>query len=220
MQGEKSVLIVGEDSYGSRNLLNAARGLGLEGWTVRLGSPAAGLAASSRFVRTSHVVPSPSADLDGFLNAIRRLVEDHGYEAVFAGGDAEVLALASAGDSLGVRSAYPSVSVAKRSLDKLDLEHAAVEVGFAPLGTRPATDEALAEVDGRIVVKARLHWDPARPSGPTRLEACIVPGRMAARARVAEIEAAGGEPLLQSYVEGRVMAYNVVLARDGSVLAE
>ena len=45
MQGGPSVLIVGEDSYGSRNILNAARGLALEGWKVGLGSPAAGLAS-------------------------------------------------------------------------------------------------------------------------------------------------------------------------------
>jgi predicted ATP-grasp superfamily ATP-dependent carboligase len=212
------VLIVGDST--SRTALGAARALGQAGWTVGVGAPRRrGLAAASRWVRHGHRIPSPEADLDAFVETTDAVIARSGYQLVFGADDASVLALSYAREAISARVPYAPHDVILRSLDKVELCRMAEQSGFRVPSTVVATDDAIKRWDGPAVVKPRLHWrSDRRDSGP-RLEAVIVSSRGQAARRAAEIRAAGGEPLLQRVVRGRLSAFAAVVDHDGLLVA-
>lgn len=200
--------------------LSAARALASCGWFVGIGSPRArGLASSSRFVSGRHWVPRPTDDLDGFVDATNRAVRAGGYDIVFPSGDAELLALSLARDRLDVLVPYPPHEVVLRTLDKLHLAESVRDVGVASPETFVPTEARLSGLVGKVVVKTRLHGLPGTGPRPSRLEAIITSEPREAAKRVGEIRLLGGEPVLQRFVEGKLLIYTGVVDREGAVRA-
>lgn len=212
-------LIVCEDGFSARNVLAASRSLGRAGWTVGIGSPRRGLAASSRYVSYWHPVPEPSRAVDPFVEAINSAIAKVGYEVIFPGGDAEVLGLTIVRDRLQAHVPYPGFKVAVRSMDKLELMAPAARAGLRPPRTVTATEAALEAATLPIVVKASLHWTPGTVGAPMRLNAMTANTRVEARRRAAEIESAGGHPLFQEYIRGAHYAHVALIGPDGGVVA-
>jgi predicted ATP-grasp superfamily ATP-dependent carboligase len=211
-------LVVGDRR--ARGALAACRALAAAGWTVGVGSPGGlGLAARSRFVSVRHSVPAPEDDPDAFLHAVALAVSSGGYDVVFGAGDAEVLAMSAMRSSIEAVVPYPPHDVLLRAFDKLSLADAARRAGMAVPKTTPATGEALAAVNGSVVVKARLHWDPRAASGAARREASVATDRTEAARRVEEISTQGGEALLQEVVPGSLVAFSAVVDGGRRVIA-
>lgn len=209
-------LVVDEGT--SWSTLCAVRALARAGWSVHVGSPdARGIAASSRHVAGTHDVPSLAHGLDGFETALAAALDASGAEIVFGGGDAEVLALSLQHGRIDAVVPYPDEAGVRRAFDKLALVDAARRVGLATPAT--ATEVSSDLPDDPVLVKSRWHWDPWRADPSTRLEAVVAPGRMAAGAAVERIRAAGGEPLVQEFVDGEHLSVVLLRARDGRLLA-
>jgi predicted ATP-grasp superfamily ATP-dependent carboligase len=205
------------DPRSARASLAAARALAADGWRVGIGAPRPeGLAAASRRVAAFHTVPLPEEDGEAFVAAVGRAVEVGEYEVVFASTDVDVLALSAARERIGAVVPYPDDSVLRRALDKLELTRAAERAGFAVPRTVAAGDD---EFPLPLVVKERIHGDLAAGRPAATMVAEIVDDGCAARARVAEIRARGGEPILQEVVSGRLVALAVVCDRDHRIVA-
>ncbi|MEZ7125623.1 ATP-grasp domain-containing protein [Nonomuraea sp. AD125B] len=71
-----------------------------------------------------------------------------------------------------------------------------------------------------LVVKSRLHAHPERPGAPPRIDTLVVPGPEAARRRVDEVRRLGGEPRVEEFHKGRLMAYAAVTAVGGRVVCD
>ncbi|MGW2149709.1 ATP-grasp domain-containing protein [Nonomuraea bangladeshensis] len=233
----------------SRGALAAVRSLAAAGWEVGVGAPAgAGLASSSRYRRRRHLVPAAHEDRDAFLAAVRRAVRDHGYDVVFGAGEAEVLALSLLRDQVGAIVPHAGHRQVVRAIDKQELSEAAESVGIltaraldpstlasstldpsapdpsalAPSALDPSAlaPSALAGERPPLVVKSRLHAHPERPGAPPRIDTLVVPGPEAARRRVDEVRRLGGEPRVEEFHEGRLMAYAAVTAVGGRVVCD
>ena len=87
-------------------------------------------------------------------------------------------------------------------LDKVALAEAATVLDVPP--TTPATDEALAAVDGTVVLKSRSH-------ATVRSSTVVSADRETLRNAAAVMRAAGAEPVLQEHVSGPLMALSLVL---------
>jgi predicted ATP-grasp superfamily ATP-dependent carboligase len=201
------------DARGARASLAAARGLAADGWRVGLGAPRPdGLAAISRHVSAFHVVPAPEADLPAFAAAVRRAVEQAGYEVVFASSDADVLALSTARDGIPAVVPYPEDAILGRALDKLELTAAAERAGLAV----PRSSEDGAELPLPVIVKERVH----APDGSSHTFAgAAVDDRATLEALVADIRARGARPLVQELIAGRLGALTVLCDRDHQIVA-
>ena len=211
-------LIVGDGH--ARGALAAARALHTAGWDVGVGSPArGGLAAASRTTRFWHRVPPPERGLEGFVRAVSEAVEAKGYEVVFGSGDATVLALSSQRERIPARVPYPPHAAVVRAHDKLELARAAEAVGLASPSTAPAAEVPGAGADGPVVVKARMHWTPGSQVDSGRLEARVAGSVPEVQREAAAIVAAGGEPLVQELVAGRLMAVATVADGDARPVA-
>ena len=205
----------------SRQALTASRALASAGWTVGVGAERRrGLAASSRSTSHLHVVPPPERDLDGFVAGVNEAIDAEGYDLVFGARDTEVLALSMRREEIGSIVPHPPHDRVLRALDKVELNAAAGRAGIAVPGTGPASEEALAALDGPSIVKARLHVQLGAGVRPPRLDTIVAATAAEAAARAAEIRAANGEPLLQELVSGRLLEVAVLADRDGTVLAE
>ena len=157
---------------------------------------------------------APLHPADAFVGSVRDVAARHGYDVVFGAGEAEVLALSAARDRLPAVFPHAGHDVVRRALDKDELSRAAAKVDLAvPDETDP---ETLDEVTP-VVVKARVHARPDLPGSPPRIDSTVVVGRSAVRRRIAEIVAAGGEPQVQVFHEGRLVAYAAVRGPDGVV---
>lgn len=204
----------------SRQALTGSRALARAGWEVGVGSELArGVAAASRATSHSHYVPGPEKNLDRFVAAVNEAVAAVGYEIVFGARDSELLALSLRRDEIDAVVPHPPHAQVLRALDKLELARAAGAVGMAAPSTQPATPEALAAVTGQVFVKARLHvtFDPGER--PPRLETELAGTSAAAAQRSDEIRSAGGEPLLQEVLPGRLREVAVVAGKDHELLA-
>jgi predicted ATP-grasp superfamily ATP-dependent carboligase len=211
-------LIVSEGR--SRAALAGARALGRAGWTVGSGTPErGGLTEASRWVRAWHEVPLPERDVDPFLEAVKSAVREGGYEVVFGAGDAEILALSAGRDAVGTIVPYGTHDSLVRAIDKLELTRASERAGLAVPVTVPADDEHLAAVDGPVVVKARLHWDPEMRDAEPRITPSVEPGAPQAARRAADIRAGGGEPILQEVVAGALVSVTVLADCHGAIVA-
>lgn len=204
----------------TRAALAAARALHAAGWTVGIGMPGQrGLAASSRHVARRHRVPGPERGLDAFVEAVAAAIADAGYEVVFGGGDAEVLALSARRAELAAIVPYGPHEQVSRALDKLELAAASRSVGFSVPRMCSATGEELERSPLPFVVKASLHAPLSRDGGPQRLETRLAARRDEAARRVREIGAAGARAILQEFLSGRLLAYTVLADRESRVVA-
>lgn len=197
-----------------RGVLAAVRALGAAGWELGVAAPHKGLAARSRWTHQWHPVPSPTAGLDAFVDALVVAQAAGGYDVAFGGGDAEVLALSAARDRLGMAVPLPAHDVVVRSFDKAALTEAAVAAGLAVPRVLDRSADAPA---GQVVVKERLHGDPSTGAAVEHSTPVVVEVEEADR-RSEEIRAAGGAPVLQELVEGELLALVVVVDRDGTVV--
>jgi predicted ATP-grasp superfamily ATP-dependent carboligase len=203
-------LVVGDRR--ARGALAACRALAAAGWAVGVGSPGGlGLAARSRFVSVRHSVPPPEDDPDAFLHAVALAVSNGGYDVVFGAGDAEVLAMSAMRSSIEAVVPYPQHDVLMRAFDKLSLVDIARRAGIAVPKTTLATGDALAAVNGSVVVKARLHWDPSVAPRVARREALVATGSDDARRRAEEITQHGGQAILQEVVPGSLVAFTTIV---------
>ncbi|MDQ3878912.1 MAG: ATP-grasp domain-containing protein [Actinomycetota bacterium] len=196
----------------------ATRALGRAGWTVGIGSPTPkGLAAASRYSSAWHRVPSPHDDVAGFLSGLNGAVQTGGYEICFGAGDAEVVATSATRDEIECVVPYASHENVMRAVDKLELAAIADRNGIAIPSTVEATDEACAEVRARAVVKARLHWQWGATNA--RLHPQFVSSAADASRAAHSIRSAGGQPMLQEWITGKLMAVAVVADDDHRVVA-
>lgn len=202
---------------GGVHVLAAARSLHAAGWEVGVAS-AHGALAHSRAVHRDFSVPPPERDPDGFVAAVAALVAERGYDVVFGADDIEVLLLSARRDEIGCVVPYAAHADVVRAIDKLALVETAGRVGLAVPHTEVATAAALAAVDGPVVVKARLHWDPAAGGSARHLMARVCAGRDEAQQVADRMASAGGGPLLQEVVDGRLSALSVVVDRQGRLL--
>ena len=157
---------------------------------------------------------APLHPADAFVTSVGEVAARHRYDVVFGAGEAEVLALSAARHRLPAVFPHAEDDVVRRALDKDELARAAAKVGIAV--PDDADPEALDEVTP-VVVKARVHARPDLPGSPPRIDSTVVVGRTAVRRRIAEITAAGGEPQVQVFHEGRLVAYAAVRGPDGVV---
>lgn len=178
-----------------------------------------GIAGYSRWVSWRHDVPPPEQGLEDYLSALKVAISERAYAVVLPASDADLLALSLLRDEIPAAVPCGGHSGVLRSLDKLELVRAAASVGI-PV---PATAEAgEAEIDRwgyPALVKSRLHAPLARAGGPSRLEARAVATPEEASRRASEIRDAGGAPLLQERLPGRLMACTAVVDRDRRIIA-
>lgn len=202
----------------SRGTLTAVRALSAAGWRVGVGTPrGTGLASSSRYCLGRHVVPAAHENADLFVAAVAQAVRDGGYEVVFGGGEAEVLALSEHRSAIAAVIPHAGHDIVLSALDKARLASAAAAVGIAV----PVTLQLSSGIAGHqpVVVKARLHARPGQAGSPPRIDTTVVYGESAARRRVAEIEALGGTAELQEFISGKLLAYSAVVTSGGERVA-
>jgi predicted ATP-grasp superfamily ATP-dependent carboligase len=152
------------------------------------------------------------------VEATGRAISSRSYAAVLPSSDAETFALSALRDRLPIALPYPSHDAVRRAFDKLELTRAAASAGIATPWTAPATEAALGAVDGPVVVKVRFHWTPGSVGMPGRWRTYLCRDREEARRRVAEMRAAGGDPLLQQVVRGPLLHCHVLLDRGGRLV--
>jgi predicted ATP-grasp superfamily ATP-dependent carboligase len=198
-----------------RGVLAAVRALGAAGWELGIASPHRGLAARSRWTARWHDVPSPTGGLQPFVDALVAAQEAEDYDVAFGGGDAEVLALSALRHRLAVTVPLPPHPVVRRAFDKAALAEAAAAAGLAVPRVFEGGDE---RPPGPVVVKERLHGDPTTGAAVEHRAPLVVPPEEVEQ-RTAEIQAAGGAPVLQEVVEGELLALVLVVDRDGTVAA-
>ena len=204
------------DSGLDRGSLAAARALARDGWTVGIGSPIRGLAASLRAVTSWHRIPSPSEDRHGLIGKVSDAIDAGGYEVIFSSDDEGVLALSEHRDELSAVVPYGSHESVLGAFDKLALTRAAEQVGIAVPRTVEPTSEVLVGWQGPVVVKPALTFAAQASS---RLNTLILDDHAEAPTRIAEIRRAGGHPILQEVVGGGLCAITVLSDRDSRVVA-
>lgn len=201
--------------------LAATRELGMAGWSVGVGAAFPdSYAAASRWCVEQFDVPSPTAGMDAFVEAVNEAVASGSHEVVFVSGDAEALAVSFARDEVRARIPYADHARVRRSFDKLALARAAEDAGVPVPRTLDAGAGVLEALDGPVIVKSRFHWEPGQSGGGGRLEARIAGDRMTAQTYVEEIQEEGGEPLVQEVIEGQLMGFTVLTDQNGDVVAE
>jgi predicted ATP-grasp superfamily ATP-dependent carboligase len=215
----KRVLIV--DTRDARASLAAVRGLGRAGWITGVGAPSRGaLAARSRWARHWHEIPPPERGLDAFLRAVGEAVSARGYEVVFASSDAEILILARERERVPASVPYPPYELMIQAMDKLQLARMAERVGLRSPETANSGEEARARWGARpVVVKERLHGAVGAGGLPTHLDPLTTTDPDEIDRRAEEIAVAGGTPLIQELVAGRLMAFTSVVDEEGRMVA-
>ena len=210
-------LIVGDADL--RGTIASVRALARGGWSVGIGSPRRGHATASRFCSAWHFVPLLGPSKEHFAQAINEAATEGGYDLAFGGGDAEVLALSEVRNDLHLNIPYANHDSVRRAIDKVELYRAAEHVGIKTPHTAVATEEAIAQVRDRVIVKPRLHWSPGHWASPSRLEATVVHTAHEAERQVQRLTNAGGTALLQEFVEGQLMAYVALTSKTSDVVA-
>jgi predicted ATP-grasp superfamily ATP-dependent carboligase len=190
-----------------RSALAAARALATAGWTVGIGSPGRDFVSASRACHRWHRVPSSWESVEEFIEATGDAVVAGGYEVVFGGNDADVLALSKHRAELGASVPHPAHERVLRAFDKLDLASAARHVGLET--PRILSGQAMGR---EVVVKPRM-------SESTPQEAMVFSDLGQAATRIAEVTGAGGEPVVQERVRGQLMAYVIVADRESRIVA-
>jgi predicted ATP-grasp superfamily ATP-dependent carboligase len=128
---------------------------------------------ASRHCSWRHRIPGPDDGLERFIDAVAAAVSKVGYDIVFPGGDAELLALATGREGVPAILPFPDIAVVRRALDKLELAGAAARVGIDVPETKVATAEAIRAMTYPVLVKARLHWVPGSSGCSSRIEGVV-----------------------------------------------
>src|SRR4029453_8714931 len=212
------VLIVAT-GWNNRGALVTSRALAKADWEVGCATwDLRGLLATSRSISRLHRAPPPTTDLDGFVAATATAMRTAGYEAVLPSSDAETFPLPLLRDRLPVPLPYPPHEAVLGAFDKLELTRTAAGCGIGTPWTAPATEAAVAAVEGPVVVKVRFHWNPASIGMPARWRTYVCADREEARRRVAQLRAPGGDPLLQQLVRGPLLHCHVLVDRGGRLV--
>lgn len=206
----------------SRQALAAARSLAAAGWEVGIGSPdTCSVAAASRSVGAWHRVEGVREGMERFASGVEAAVAAGAYQVVFGARDDEMAALAALGGRLGARVAHPALPILATVLDKLELARVGAEAGFAvprtiePDGSLPAGSAWMVKPRvGRALARAVANGD----APPERTETRPVGDEAELGEAIAELEAAGEDPLLQERVEGRLIALVVLAGHDHSIV--
>jgi predicted ATP-grasp superfamily ATP-dependent carboligase len=201
----------------SRIALAAARALEAAGWTVGVGSPCRSHATTSRSTSAWHYIPSPRVAPDRFLAAVQATVAHGGYEVVYGVGDAELLALSAIRQHIGAVFPYADHHVVRRVLDKHYLMKTATAAGLRTPRTALPTPDVVAALSGPALIKNRLNGEPG--TGPSKIEVALVRGAADAAARIEQVRALGGQPLLQEVVSGGLMALILLRTASGQIVA-
>ncbi|HEY1457646.1 MAG TPA: ATP-grasp domain-containing protein [Solirubrobacteraceae bacterium] len=204
------------DSGLDRGSLAAARALAADGWTVGVGSPARGLAASSRAVAHWHPMPAPRDGTDDLIAAVSDAVRAQRYEVVFSSEDEGVLALSAGRGELSAVIPYGPHETVLRAFDKLQLTRAAESVGIGVPRTIEPTADALASWQGPVVVKPTFTF---ATQSEGRMNAIVLDDPSEAPARVQEIRRSGGRPILQEVVAGELCAISVLSDQRSRIVA-
>ncbi|WP_068113377.1 ATP-grasp domain-containing protein [Nocardioides dokdonensis] len=202
---------------GATHVLAAARCLARAGWEVGVAT-AGGRPRTSRAVRRCHQVPPAEVAPDAWVDAVAGLVAQHGYDVVFGADDIEVLLLSARRADIGCVVPHCAHDDVLRAIDKLELVRVAESVGLGVPRTEEATASTLAAVDGPVVVKARLHWDPAGAGEARHLLAEVCSSAADATRAAGAMTDGGGVPLLQEALDGGLSALSLVRDRGGRVL--
>lgn len=202
---------------GAVHVLAAARCLSRSGWEVGVATTGAD-PEPSRAVSRGYRVPEPEESADAFVREVARIVATDRYDVVFGADDIEVLLLSARRAEIPCVVPYGDHDDVTRAIDKLELSRAAARVGLASPVTEPVTPARLLEVAGPVMVKARLHWDPAAGGGSRHLLAELCADRAEAELAAKTMEAAGGGPVLQEVIDGELMALTVVRDRGGALV--
>ncbi len=202
------------DQSRDRASLAAARMLHADGWEVGTGAWRPSIAAMSKLTGPHHRIEEAETDEDRFIADIAAAVRERDYEVVFCGYDVGLLVLSRRRDEIAPGIVpYADHGVVERSFDKLAFTRAAQEAGLGVPHTVEANETTLAEWEGPVVVKARIH-------APTRFDTKRFADARQAAPFVAELVAEGAQPLLQECVDGQLGAIVVVADREGNVVAE
>lgn len=202
------------DQSRDRASLAAARMLHADGWEVGTGAFERSTVSRSAATGMHHRVEEAEVDEDRFIADIAAAVRVGGYEVIFCSYDVGLLVLSRRREEVAPAIVpYAPHEVVERSFDKLAFTRAAQAAGLGVPRTLEASEEALAQWQGPVVVKARIHV-------PTRYETRRFADAAQARGFVEQLRAEGGEPLLQELVSGQLGAVVVVVDREGNVVAE
>jgi predicted ATP-grasp superfamily ATP-dependent carboligase len=202
------------DQSRDRCALAAARMLHADGWALGTGAWRASLASASAATGAHHHVEEAETDEDRFIADIAEAVRVGGYDVVFCAYDVGLLALSRRREEIAPAVVpYAAHEIVARSFDKLAFTHAAQAAGLGVPRTEEASEAALEAWRGPVVVKARIHV-------PKRYETRRFASASEAKPFVAEMRAAGAQPLLQECITGQLGAVVVVVDRDGEVVAE
>ena len=189
-----------------RGALAAVRSLRQSGWVVGVGTPdGGGMLGASVACAARHVVPRPRLDGTAFIEGVRRAVALGSYDVVFGGGDDWMAALATYRDDIPTRVAHPPAGVVNAALNKVELSALAQRVGLSAPRTVPATNEAIDQWQGPVVVKCLTHWAHGQ-TRPHRIEAKLFPDTISAGPQIERVRTAGAEPILQEPIKGHLGA--------------
>jgi protein-tyrosine-phosphatase/predicted ATP-grasp superfamily ATP-dependent carboligase len=199
------------DEGRDRSAVAAARALAADGWTVGSAACVRSLASRSSAVSRFHLVPHTGAGMDRFLEGTVAALHQGRYDIVFALWDAALLELSARRDRLPAELPYPAHDVVARGSDKQAVSEAAARVGLSTPRTVVATPESLADWEGPVVIKPASH-------APALFGAARYPRGEDAVGRAEEIRSAGGIPLAQEVIEGRLVALATVVDREGRLV--
>ncbi|MBG6179569.1 hypothetical protein [Arthrobacter sp. CAN_A1] len=190
-----------------RGALAGVRSLHQSGWLVGVGTPDddGGMLGASVSCSSRHVIPRPRQDGTAFIEGVRRAVALGSYDVVFGGGDDWMAALATYRQDIPTRVAHPPATVVDAALNKVDLSARAQHLGLTAPRTLPATEQAIAEWQGPVVVKCLSHWAHGQ-TRPHRIEAKLFPDVVSAGPQIDRVRKAGAEPILQERVKGHLGA--------------
>jgi predicted ATP-grasp superfamily ATP-dependent carboligase len=202
------------DQSRDRASLVAARMLHADGWEVGTGAWQPSTVSTSAVTGRHHHIEEAETDEDRFIADVAEAVRVGGYDVVFCAYDVGLLVLSRRRAEIAPAIVpYAAHEVVERSFDKLAFSGAAQAAGLAVPRTEEASDTALAEWPGAVVVKARIH-------APTRYETRRFAAAEQAAPFVAELRDAGAQPLLQECITGQLGAIVVVVDHQGRIVAE
>lgn len=191
------------------------RGLGRTGLDVAGLAPrrwAAGL--WSRYCAARAIGPDSVIDPDGFIDAVRNVIERHGRLVVYPGQDEALNALMASAPGMPPEAVlpYPGPEPLAALRDKGRLADLAADAGLATpstLASGPAGELLSADLPDGAVVK------PSQPGGAFT-DVRLTESRDDLRSLLATVPPDEGV-VLQERLSGRLMAVSVVVDRDGAL---
>jgi hypothetical protein len=165
-------------------------------------------AARSKATTACHLIVHTDAGAERFAQSVEQVVREHGYDTVFPGWEAAVLALSERRDRLGFPLGYGPHEGILTAIDKWRLRPLAQAAGLEVPRTVMATPEALADLGGTVVIKPAVQHK-VRPA------AAMFDDVEAALAHAQRIERLGGQAIAQERLDGYLAAVGLVAGPDG-----